>query len=102
VKTTDDLLLVRSDVYRLTPEWHLEPLPGRAGALPFVELDPAYYKLLDRFEARFPAGPPSLREAQRLVVKGDVTFEAGVIIRGSVELNAPAPERIAAGTVLSG
>ena len=102
VKTTDDLLLVRSDVYSLTPEWHLEPLPERARALPFVELDPAYYKLLDEFEARFPGGPPSLREADRLVVKGDVTFEAGVVVRGAVELSASAPERIAAGTVLSG
>jgi UTP--glucose-1-phosphate uridylyltransferase len=86
VKTTDDLLLVRSDVYRLTPEWHLEPLPERAHALPFVELDPTYYKLLDRFEARFPAGPPSLREAERFVVRGDVTFGPGVVVRGSAEI----------------
>jgi UTP--glucose-1-phosphate uridylyltransferase len=102
VKTTDDLLLVRSDVYTLTPEWHLEPLPERAQALPFVELDPAYYKLLDGFEARFPAGPPSLREARRLVVNGDVTFEAGVVVRGAVEIDAPEPRWIAASTVLEG
>lgn len=102
VKTTDDLLLVRSDVYALTPDWHLEPLPERAEALPFVELDPTYYKLLDRFDARFPAGPPSLREAQRLVVRGDVTFEADVLVRGAVEIDAPEPRRLAAGTVLEG
>jgi UTP--glucose-1-phosphate uridylyltransferase len=100
VKTTDDLLLVRSDLYTLTADWHLEPLPERARALPYVELDPAYYKLLDGFEARFPAGPPSLREAQRLLVKGDVTFEKGVVVRGVVEIDASAPRRIAAGTVL--
>jgi UTP--glucose-1-phosphate uridylyltransferase len=102
VKTTDDLLLVRSDVYTLTPEWHLEPLPERAQALLFVELDPAYYKLLDQFEARFPAGPPSLREARRLVIRGDVTFEADVVVRGAVEIDAPEPRRVAAGTVLEG
>ena len=102
VKTTDDLLLVRSDVYALSPEWHLEPLPERAQALPFVELDPTYYKLLDRFEARFPAGAPSLRQAQRLVVKGDVTFEGDVIVRGAVEIDASEPRRVAAGTVLEG
>jgi UTP--glucose-1-phosphate uridylyltransferase len=102
VKTTDDLLLVRSDVYALTPDCHLEPLPERADSLPFVELDPAYYKLLDRFEARFPAGPPSLREAQRLVVRGDVTFGANVVVRGAVEIDAPEPRRLSAGTVLEG
>ena len=102
VKTTDDLLLVRSDVYSLTPDWHLEPLPERAQALPFVELDSTYYKLLDQFEARFPAGPPSLREAQRLVIKGDVTFEADVVVRGAVEIDAPEPRRVAAGTTLEG
>ncbi len=88
VKTTDDLLVVRSDVYRLTDDWQLQPVPERAGSLPFVELDSRYYKLLDQFEARFPDGPPSLREAERFVVKGDVTFGAGVVIRGSAEVEA--------------
>ena len=102
VKTTDDLLLVRSDVYTLSPQWHLEPIPERVGQLPYVELDSRYYKLLDRFEERFPHGPPSLREAQRLAVRGDVSFGAGVVVRGEVELEAPEPEQIADGTVLEG
>ena len=102
VKTTDDLLLVRSDLYTLSEDWQLQPLPERASSLPYVELDQRYYKLLDEFEARFPEGPPSLREAQRLVVAGDVTFERGVIVRGAVELEAEQPRRIRSGTVLKG
>jgi UTP--glucose-1-phosphate uridylyltransferase len=102
VKTTDDLLVVRSDVYALTSDWHLQPLPERASSLPFVELDPAHYKLLDQFEARFPEGPPSLREADRLLIRGDVTFEGGVVVRGSVELDVLGPQRIAKGRVLEG
>ena len=102
VKTTDDLLLVRSDLYTLSGDWQLQPLPDRASSLPYIELDQRYYKLLDEFEARFPEGPPSLREAQRLVVMGDVTFEGGVIVRGSVELEAEQPRRIESGTVLEG
>jgi len=102
VKTTDDLLVMRSDIYRLTDEMLVEPLPERAANLPYVELDKRFYRILDAFEARFPSGPPSLREAQRLVVRGDVTFEPNVVIRGSVELAADEPRRIAAGTVLSG
>jgi len=100
VKTTDDLLVLRSDVYSLTADMHIEPAPERAEDLPLVELDPAYYKLLDAFETRFPAGPPSLREAQRLSVRGDVTFGRGVIVRGDVEIAASEQRKIPDGTVL--
>jgi UTP--glucose-1-phosphate uridylyltransferase len=102
VKTTDDLLLLRSDVYRITGEMYVEPLPERAGDLPYVELDKGVYKLLDEFEARFPSGAPSLAEATRLVVNGDVTFGAGVVIRGVVTIDASEPTSIADGTVLEG
>jgi UTP--glucose-1-phosphate uridylyltransferase len=100
VKTTDDLLVLRSDVYTLSPQSEVAALPERADDLPFVELDTRFYKLIDEFERRIPDGPPSLREAQRLVVHGDVTVGAGVIIRGSVELDEPAAKRIKPGTVL--
>jgi UTP--glucose-1-phosphate uridylyltransferase len=102
VKTTDDLLLLRSDAYAVSDESVVEPAPARRGPLPYVELDRRFYGLLEDFEARFPAGPPSLVDAERLVVEGDVTFGAGVVIRGSVELNAPEPIRIAPGSVLEG
>jgi UTP--glucose-1-phosphate uridylyltransferase len=100
VKTTDDLLVLRSDVYGLGPRMEVQSVPDRAGRLPYVELDPRYYKLIDDFEGRFPAGPPSLREADRLVVHGDVTFAAGVIVRGAVELEVDAPRVLAPETVL--
>ena len=49
---------------RLRPD---RRVPRRAGPtaerLPYVELDSRFYRLLDDFEPRFPAGPPSLREA---------------------------------------
>jgi UTP--glucose-1-phosphate uridylyltransferase len=76
VKTTNDLLVVRSDAYVLREEDAVvEPAPERAGmGPPVVDLDPRYFKLLDDFEARFPGGPPSLLRAERLVVRGDVVF----------------------------
>ncbi len=100
VKTTDDLLVLRSDVYTLSEEFVVSPVPERVGNLPYVELDPDFYKLLDDFEKRFPAGPPSLREAQRLIVHGDVTFEEGVRVRGAVEVDADEPTTIDAGAIL--
>jgi UTP--glucose-1-phosphate uridylyltransferase len=102
VKTTDDLLLLRSDAYAVGDDLVVEPIAARRGRMPFVELDQRHYRLLDDFDARFPDGPPSLRAAERLVVHGDVTFEAGVVVRGSVELDAETPTRIESGTVLEG
>jgi UTP--glucose-1-phosphate uridylyltransferase len=102
VKTTDDLLVLRSDVYTLTPEMLVEPVPERRDDLPFVELDQRFYRLLEEFDQRFPAGPPSLREASRLIVHGDVTFGAGVIARGSVEIDADEPRTVPDGEILGG
>jgi UTP--glucose-1-phosphate uridylyltransferase len=78
------------------------PVSERAENLPYVELDSDFYKLLDDFEQRFPEGPPSLREAERLIVHGDVTFGRGVRVRGAVELEAPEPMQIDAGATLEG
>jgi UTP--glucose-1-phosphate uridylyltransferase len=102
VKTTDDLLVLRSDVYQVGEGMLVEPVPERTHGLPYVELDPGVYKLLDAFEARFPDGAPSLREAARLVVHGDVTFSGGVVVRGSVEIESAEPTVVAPGTVLEG
>ena len=46
-------------------------------------------KLLDDFEARFPAGPPSLARAERLVVRGDVRFGRDVTVVGGTGLGGP-------------
>ena len=100
VKTTDDLLVLRSDVYTLSDDLVVSAVPERVGNLPYVELDPEFYKLLDDFEKRFPGGAPSLRDADRLVVHGDVIFGEGVRVRGAVELDVDEPTRIDAGTTL--
>jgi UTP--glucose-1-phosphate uridylyltransferase len=102
VKTTNDLLVLRSDVYRLTDRMLVEPAPERNGTLPFVDLDKRFYGVLERFDKRFPAGPPSLVAARRLVVHGDVTFGAGVTVLGAIEVDTDEPTRIEDGTVLSG
>jgi UTP--glucose-1-phosphate uridylyltransferase len=102
VKTTNDLLVLRSDVYRLTDDLLVEPVPERHGVLPFVELDKRYYRVIDEFESRFPFGSPSLRDAERLLVDGDVSFGRDVVVRGAVELRAAEPRRIDDGTVLEG
>jgi UTP--glucose-1-phosphate uridylyltransferase len=99
VKTTNDLLGLRSDAYVLRDDKRVELAASREEP-PFVDLDSEYYKLIRDFEARFPAGPPSLVDCDQLVVEGDVTFGRGVVVRGSVTVRGPA--RIEAGTILAG
>jgi UTP--glucose-1-phosphate uridylyltransferase len=96
VKTTDDLLLVRSDAYAIDDAGHVAPTFD--GAPPVVALAPEYYKSLPDMEARFPHGPPSLREARSLTVTADVTFGAGVRVVGDVSLTEPG--HVADGAVL--
>ena len=100
VKTTNELLALRSDAYQLGDDWTVRLVPAREGRPPLVELDSDYFKLLSDFEARFAAGPPSLARCERLTVKGDVSFGRDVVVRGSVTVEGPA--RIEDGTVLEG
>ena len=67
VKTTNDLLLVRSDVYEVDDDGLLQMVPDQACT---VSLDPRFYKKIQDFEARFPDGVPSIRDAQSLTVDG--------------------------------
>ena len=87
VKTTDDLLVVRSDAYELTSDGRMRP--GFDGPGPVVTLDKDFFKLLPDFEQRFPAGAPSLRRCRRFEVEGDVTFGAGVVAVGDVRVACP-------------
>ncbi len=98
VKTTDDLLALRSDAYELTDDARVVLVAGRDDA-PHVTLDPDHYKLLADFDARFPHGAPSLRECEALTVEGDVTFGRDVVVKGRVEIRGP--RRVADGEVLA-
>jgi UTP--glucose-1-phosphate uridylyltransferase len=105
VKTTDDLLVVRSDSYVLTDDAHVVVSPERRlPGLPLVELDGDYFKLLRDFDARFPSGPPSLVECERLRVNGDVRFGERVVVRGDVTVEQEGDDQleIADGETLDG
>jgi UTP--glucose-1-phosphate uridylyltransferase len=97
VKTTNQLLVVRSDAYSLAEDWTVQ---AAADPLPLVSLDSDYYKLIGDFDARFPAGAPSLLHCRRLEVSGDVTFGHDIAVKGSVRLEGP--RSIPDGEVLEG
>ncbi len=98
VKTTNDLLVLRSDVYSLTADYSLDLAVSE---VPFVDLDKTHYALVTEFDRRFGQGAPSLKEATSLRVEGDWTFESDVRLVGDVALSSPkAAKRVAAGSVL--
>ncbi len=97
VKTTNDLLVLRSDVYEIRGDFVLDQA---SDSLPFVDLDTDHYKLVSDFDKRFPEGAPSLAKATSLRVEGGVTFGRGVQVIGDVELDARAADRVPPGTVL--
>ena len=100
VKTTEDLLALRSDAYALLDDARVELAPERDGTPPVIDLDDDHYKLLRDFDAHFPEGAPSLVECARLAVEGDVTFGSGVVVRGAVTVRGP--RRVEDGAVLAG
>ncbi|MFC8192626.1 UTP--glucose-1-phosphate uridylyltransferase [Cellulomonas sp. NPDC057328] len=83
VKTTNDLLVLRSDVYDVDDAHRLV---AQVDA-PFVELDPEHYATVAAFDRRV-AHVPSLRAATSLRVRGDWTFAPDVRVVGDAVLEA--------------
>ena len=104
VKTTEDLLALRSDAYVLRDDARVELDERRGGRPPVVDLDDEHFKRLADFDARFPAGAPSLVDCTRLSVEGDVAFGRDVVVRGTVTVAAEGggQRRIEDGAVLEG
>lgn len=81
VKTTNDLLLVRSDFFSLDESYHV--VAARPGPEPYVDLDSAY-RFVPGFDQRFRHGVPSMAECTSLRVIGDPVFGKNVRCVGEV------------------
>ena len=98
VKTTNDLMVLRSDAYEIDVAGQLNATVDQVCV---ADLDPKYYKTIHQFEQRVSQGAPSLRQAQRLVVHGDWTFGADVVVKGEVTLaDAGVASRVPDGALL--
>ncbi|MEP2777456.1 MAG: UTP--glucose-1-phosphate uridylyltransferase [Luteolibacter sp.] len=100
VKTTADLLALRSDAYEVLEDGQVRLRAERNGVPPDISLS-GEYKLVDALE---PMGVPSLIKCDSLKVSGLVTFEDGVVIEGDVvfENTSAARKVISAGTYSNG
>ena len=104
VKKTNDLVLLRSDCYTLNDDFMIsENRPDGLGPC-VVDLDPAFYGTIAKFDERFAAGAPSLIECTSLAVRGDVAFGEDVRCVGDVRIENESNEssEITANSTLQG
>lgn len=80
VKTTNELMLLRSDLFELAADGRLVA----QAPIPRISLD-GHYKLVDDFDALVPV-VPSLRRATSLEVKGEWHFDVPSAVVGEVVL----------------
>merc|ERR1712048_1018839 len=83
VKKCDDLLALRSDAYMVTEDFRIELAPERKGVPPIVKLDDLY-KFVDAMDTMILHGVPSMKECNKLTIKGRVIFAVDVILKGDV------------------
>lgn len=87
VKTTNDLLAVWSDAFRLTEDYRLIARDPERYADCLIDLDKRFYGDVESLAARFPDGPPSLVKCRKLSISGDYSFGGDVVIKGELELH---------------
>jgi UDP-N-acetylglucosamine pyrophosphorylase len=98
VKTTADLLALRSDAYEVMEDGSVKLREERKGVPPDISLS-GEYKLVDALD---PLGVPSLIKCDSLKVSGLIAFDEGVIIEGDVIFeNTSAERKVIAGGVYS-
>jgi len=86
VKTTSDLLVLRSDACVLTEDWRVRLAEGENDRPPKVDLDGDHYKLVDQLDAMTAAGVPSLKRCRELTIRGPVLFRCRNVFVGTVRV----------------
>lgn len=91
VKSTGDLLALRSDAYEVLENGQVRLAPVRKGQPPVISLSDEY-KLVDSLDD---LGVPGLLGCVSLKIEGRVRFEPGVVVKGDVSfINGAAETRV--------
>jgi UDP-N-acetylglucosamine pyrophosphorylase len=99
VKTTADLLALRSDAYSVTDDSHLVLAATDHAQFPAISLDDKFYKSIDQLEEKLLDGVPSLKDCLQLTVRGPVLLGSENILQGKLSLtnNSLAPKPLPPG-----
>ena len=82
VKTTNDLLLLRSDLFEIDSNYSVR---AQVENLPKISLDDQFYKFIADFDERFTV-IPSLLKLESLIIEGDHFFPEMIELIGEVKL----------------
>ena len=91
IKTTNDLLLIYSDIYNLNEKFVIEKKKEK---IPFIDLDPLFFKTTDQINKHFPEGIPSLKNCDSLKVYGDIVFPQNIKLCGNVTLKNKSKKQV--------
>jgi UTP--glucose-1-phosphate uridylyltransferase len=96
VKTTADLLALRSDAYEIRGDCQVRLAAARKGIPPKITLSDEY-KLVDHLDQ---LDTPSLIDCRSLTIRGPLRLESGVVVKGDVIIDntGPAKMTLKAGT----
>ena len=94
VKTTNDLLAVRSNAYHLTDDFRIVLNPKRQLNTLAIILDSLHYKLITDLENHFPEGVPSLVDCTHLKITGDILFGRNIILKGNVTIKNTSNQQV--------
>jgi UDP-N-acetylglucosamine pyrophosphorylase len=89
VKTTSDLLALRSDAYTVTEDWRILLVRVKGEPPPAIDLDQDHYRIVDQLDEKLKAGIPSLKDCKELIVRGPVLFQSGNVLQGKVSVTNP-------------
>ena len=92
VKTTADLLALRSDAYTITGDGRVVLANPEAHQPPVIDLDPDHYKLVEQLDEKLAGGVPSLKDCRELTVRGPVLFNSANTFRGKVTVVNPSTD----------
>lgn len=98
VKTTDDLVLIRSNIYQMGSDYQLS---CRVKNPPLVRLDQKYFRNIADFEDRF-SHPADLAKTESLIINGDWKIGRQVTFLGKVRLETSVPNAVEDGAVVAG
>jgi len=93
VKTTADLLALRSDAYEILADGQVALHPSRNSQPPMIRLSKEYQTI----DALSSLGVPSLRDCKSLTVEGPLSFANGVILHGKVSIKTTSHATLAPG-----
>lgn len=92
VKTTSDLLLIRSNCYLVDEQANIV-VNQKQKCVPLIELDPQFYANFKDFEQRF-TSPVKIENCSQIKVEGDFKFGENITFKGKVNLKNTTQQQV--------